>query len=162
MVSLTYAARVSCHQRNFAVELAVIETGVKINAGPAERLSSAEVMRDRQRLIALRPPTDPATGMMHYDTPQAHEYRDALQDIVSRYGSIEEFQEAAGLPDSAAVSGPQLAPAAAPDVPNVMAGPSAEAALARFAQNMMAPAPLPGAAGVPQNAVPPGLMPHAR
>ena len=129
-------------------------------------------MQDVQRLLALRPPTDPVTGMMVYDTKQAAEYREALQDIVDRYGSMENFQEAARLPDTAAGSGPQLASAAAPDAPdsyslangppppNPVAAPSAGASLARFAKNMMAPAPGPGASSVPQNAGLPALIPR--
>ena len=133
-------------------------------------------MQDVQRLIALRPPTDSATGLMVYDTRQAHEYREALQDILERYGGIESFQKAAGLPDPAAVAGPQLAPAAAPAVPGsyslangppppnpvagMPAGQSAASSLAAFANNMMAPGPLPGAAGVPQNAGPSAPIPR--
>ena len=117
-------------------------------------------MEDLQRLTALRPPTDPATGMMQYDTEQAHEYREALQGIVTRYGSIENFQEAARLPDPAAVSGPQLASVDSPGSPGFTAAPSAEVTLARFAQDMMAPGPLPGAASAAQNAGPPALIPR--
>ncbi len=121
----------------------------------------AEVMQDAQRLLALRPPTDPATGMMYYDTAQAAEYREALRDIVDRYGTMEDFQEAAGLPDPAATSGPQPALASSPGPPGFTAmppaTPPAEVTLARFAQDMMAPGPLPGAA---QNVGSPGLMPR--
>ncbi len=124
----------------------------------------AEVRQKVQRLLALRPPTDPATGLMHYDTKQAHEYREALRDIVDRYGSIEEFQEAAGLPDPAGAPGLQPASAAVPGPPGFTAmppaTPPAEVTLARFAQDLMAPGPLPGAAGMAQNSGPPALMPR--
>ncbi len=120
----------------------------------------AEVMQDVQRLIALRPPTDPATGLMQYDTEQAHEYREALRDIVDRYGTMEDFQEAARLPDPGAVSGPQLASAASPGPPGFTATPPAEVSLAQFAQGLMAPGPLPAAAGVAQNAGLPAVIPR--
>ncbi len=148
----------------------VIETGKVIDAGPAERPSPEVVMGDRQRLIGLRPPTDPVTGMMVFDTPQAAEYREALRDIVERYGSIESFQEA--MRDSGTGQGPRLASAAAPDVPgsyslangpsppNPVAGLPAASSLAAFAQKMMAPGSDPAAAGVVQNAGPTALMPR--
>ena len=125
-------------------------------------------MRDRQNLIALRPPTDPVTGRMVYDTPQAAQYRKALLDIVDRYGSLEDFKEA--LQEFAAGPGPQTATAAAPVVPgqpglangppppNPMTGPpAASSGLMQFAQQMMAGGGPPTAAG---NAEPPALMPH--
>ena len=127
---------------------------------PGPMPSPEEVRQDVQRLIALRPPTDPATGVMYYDTEQAHEYREALRDIVDRYGTMEDFQEAARLPDPAAVSGPQLASAAAPGPPGFTATAPPGVTLARFAQDMMAPGPLPGAAGAAQNSGPPALMPR--
>ena len=124
----------------------------------------AEVRQKVQRLLALRPPTDPATGLMHYDTKQAHEYREALRDIVDRYGSIEEFQEAAGLPDPAGAPGPQPASAAVPGPPGLTAMPPATPppapTLARFAADMMAPGPSPATGGVVQNAGLPALMPR--
>ena len=116
-------------------------------------------MQDVQRLIALRPPTDPVTGMMYYDTRQAAEYREALQDILNRYGNMEAFQEAARLPDPAAVSGPQLASVDSPGPPGFTATPPVEVTLAEFAQRMMAPG-LPinpnaqGPQGAPGGAVP--------
>ena len=118
-------------------------------------------MEDLQRLFALKPPTDPATGLMVYDTPQAAQYREALQDIVNRYGSMEDFQEAAQLPDPIAASGPQLASTASPGPPGITAAPSAAASLAAFAQKMMQPGgPLPAAPGVPQNAGLPAVIPR--
>lgn len=129
---------------------------------PGPMPSPEETMQDVQRLIALRPPTDPATGLMHYDTGQAHEYREALRDIVHRYGSIEEFQKAAGLPDPAGPPGPPPGAAASPGPPNFTATPPATppvgVSLARFASDMMAPGPGAGAAGAAQNAGPPALM----
>lgn len=174
--------RLSCHQRNFAAEFDRDRNGHcdrhrhhMIGTPSNPMPSPEEVQQDVQRLLALRPPTDPATGMMQYDTEQAHEYREALRDIVDQYGSIEDFQEAARLPDPAAVSGPELASAAAPDVPgsyslangppapNLMAGgPGVPAAssLAAFAKNMMGSGPAPAAGGMAQNAGPPALMPR--
>ena len=131
-----------------------------LTASAADTRSPEEVLRDVQRLIALKPPTDPATGLMYYNTKQAAEYREELREIVSRYGDMETFQKAAGLPDPAAASGPQLAPVTAPGPPNFTAAPSAEVTLARFAQSMMAPGPLPAAPGVAQNAGPPALIPR--
>lgn len=145
----------------------MIDKTTVIDARPTERPSPEVVMRDRQNLIALRPPTDPVTGRMVYDTPQAAQYRKALLDIVDRYGSLEDFKEA--LQEFAAGPGPQTATAAAPVVPgqpglangppppNPMTGPPAAASLAQFARSMMAGGPLPAAAG---NAGLPGLMPH--
>ena len=126
--------------------------------------SPEETRQDVQRLLALRPPTDPATGLMQYDTEQAAEYREALRDIVARYNTMEDFQEAAGLPDPAAVSGPQLASAASPGPPGFTATPPAEVSLAQFAQGLMAPGPPPGpppgAAGAAQNAGLPAVIPR--
>lgn len=118
-------------------------------------------MQDLQRLLALRPTVDPLTGQpMRQTKGQAREYREALRDIVDRYGDMETFQKAAGLPGSA--SGPQPASVASPSPPNFTATPPPRVSLARFAQDMMAPGPLPAAAGAPQNARPPGLMPRTR
>ncbi len=146
-----------------------------------------EVMQDVRRLIARRPPTDPATGEMVYHTRQAAEYREALLDIVDRYGDIESFKEA--MRDSGVRPEQELAAAAAPAVPNVMAAPSAGASLMQFARNMMASGPpinpnaqgpqgapggavpgmpasmqpggsTPAVAGVVQNAGPPALVPR--
>ena len=138
--------------------------------------TTEEVLQDVQRLLALRPPTDPATGLMEHDTRQAAQYREALRDIVDRYDSIESFQEA--MRNSGAGQDPRLAPAAAPNVPgsyslangppapNPVAGVPAAVSLARFAQNMMAPGPpinpnAQGPQGAPDGAVPgmPAPMP---
>ena len=99
----------------------------------------AEVMQDVERLLALRPPTDPATGSMIYDTPQAAQYRKTLLDIAGLYDGMENFKKA--MRDSGIGPEQELAKAAAPAVSNVIAGPPAEVNLARFAQNMMAPGP---------------------
>ena len=115
---------------------------------------------DVQRLLALRPPTNPATGLVQYDTEQASEYREALRDIVARYNTMEDFQEAARLPDPAGVAAPQLASAASPGPPGFTATPPAEVSLAQFAQGLMAPGPPPGAAGAAQNAGPPAVIPR--
>ena len=143
----------------------MIDDATLIDARPTERPSPEVVMQDRQNLIALRPPTDPATGMMVYDTPQAAQYRKALQSIVSRYGDMESFKDA--LKKLAAGPGPRLASAASPGVPDQpglangppapnMAAPPAAPSLAQFARSLMGPGP-PAAAG---NAGPPGLMPR--
>ena len=117
-----------------------------------------EIMQDVRRLVALKPPTDPATGLTVYHTPQAAQYRDALQGIVDRYDSIENFQEA--MRDSGVRPEQELAEAAPPAVPSFMAAPSAEASLAQFAQAMMAPGPLPAAPMPAQNAGVPALVPR--
>lgn len=127
--------------------------------------SPREVMQDLQHLIALRPTVDPMTGQpMPQTKGQAREYREALLDIVDRYGNMEAFQKAAGLPSpgSAPAPAPQLASAASPSPPNSTATPATNGALAKFAVDMMGPGPLPAAAGAPQNAGPPGLMPRTR
>ena len=162
MVSLTYAARVSCYQRNFAAELDRDCNGhcdrhgrLMTGTPPGPMPPSEETMQDVQRLIALKPPTDPVTGLMQYDTRQAAQYRHALQDIVDRYGSVESFQDA--MRDSGMTPEHQLAKAAPPAAPNVMAAPSAEASLAQFAQDMMAPGRPPATVG---NAGPPALLPR--
>ena len=133
-------------------------------ATAADTRSPEEVLRDVQHLIALRPPTDPVTGMMVYDTRQAAEYREALLDIVASYGTMKDFQETARLPDPAVVSGPQPALADSPGPPGFTAVPPATSppavSLARFASDMMAPGPLPGAAGAAQNAGPPAVIPR--
>ena len=130
----------------------------------------AEVMEDVQRLLALRPPTDPMTGLMIYDTRQAHEYREALRDIVDRFGDIESFKEA--MLNSGAGQGPQLPSAASSDAPgsyslangppppNPVAGPPAASSLAAFARDMISSGPLPAAAGAAQNAGPPAIIPR--
>ena len=132
--------------------------------------SPREVMQDLQHLIALRPPTDPATGRMFYDITQAAKYRQALQDILDRYGTMENFQEA--LQEFATGPGPQLASAAAPSVPdrhslangspspNFMTGPPAASSLMQFARSMMAPGRPPAAAGVAPDAGPSTLIPR--
>ena len=140
---------------NFATGLIVLATDTATDTRTPE-----ETRQDVHRLLALRPPTDPVTGLMIYDTRQAAQYRKALQGIVRRYGTIESFQDA--MRDSGIRPEQQLAKAAAPVVPNVMAGPpalSAEASLARFAQSMMAPGPpinpnAPGPQGAPGGTVP--------
>lgn len=101
---------------------------------------------------------DPVTGEMVYATRQAAQYREALQDIVDRYGTIESFQDA--MRDSGMTPEQEIAKAAPPVVPSVTAGPPAAASLAEFAQSMMAPSPLPVTAGAAQNAGPPALIPR--
>ena len=123
-------------------------------------------MRDRQHLIAIRPPTDPVTGLMIHDTPQAAQYRKALQSIVSRYGDMGSFKDA--LKKLAANPGPQLASTASPGVPgqpglasapppNFMTGPPATSSLMQFAQKMMAQDGPPSAA---DPALPAGPIPR--
>ena len=124
-----------------------------------------EVMQDLQHLMALRPTVDPMTGQpMPQTKGQAREYREALLDIVDRYGDMEAFQKAAGLPSpgSAPAPAPQLASAASPSPPNSTATPPPHVSLARFAADMMGPNPLPAAAGAPQNAGPPGDVTRTR
>lgn len=144
----------------------MIDEPTVIDKRPTERPSPEVVLRDRQNLLALRPPDDPVTGAMVYDTPQAAQYRKALQGIVDHYGSIENFQDA--LKKFAAVPASQLAPAAAPGAPGQpglangppapnMAGPPAASSLAQFARGLMGPGGPPAAAG---NAAPPALMPR--
>ena len=116
----------------------------------------AQVQKDLQRVFDLRPPIDPETGRMVYAGRAAAQYRDHLQDILFRYGSNENFREAAGLPSPGAGTIPAKPPRR-PPAPNFMAGPPTDASLAQFARSMMAPGPPPAAAG---NVGPSALMPR--
>ncbi len=111
-----------------------------------------QAQRDLQRLIALTPPIDPETGRRFYAGRGAAQYREFLQSILDRYGSNENFREAAGLPSPGAAPSPAKPPRR-PPAPNFMAGPPAGSSLAQFAQQMMAP----GGGG---NAGPSALMPR--
>ena len=144
----------------------MIDKTTVIDARPTERPSPEVVLRDRQNLIALRPPIDPATGMMIYDTQQASQYHEALQSIVSRYGDMGSLKDA--LKKLATSPGPQLASTASPGVPvqpglasapppNFMTGPPATSSLMQFAQKMMAQDGPPSAA---DPALPAGPMPQ--
>ena len=145
-----------------------------------EKLSPKEILEDVQHLIALRP-TDLVTGTL-MGPPHSVEYvayRKALQDIAGLYDGVANFQDA--MRDSGINPEQEIARAAAPVVPNVMAGPPAEMNLARFAADMMmaqgpqgapgaaAPGmadpmqprgPLPAAGGMAQNAGLPGSVPR--
>ena len=123
---------------------------------PSLMPQASEAQRDLQRLKALKPPTNPATGLSaRQSTKQAAEYRKALQDILDRYGSMDNFQEALQAP--AGAPGPQLASAAASDVPDFMAGPLADPSLDQFAQNVAQPTPSGPPPGLPANPAAPGL-----
>ncbi len=106
----------------------------------------AQVQKDLQRVFDLRPPIDPETGKMVYAGRAAAQYRDHLQDILYRYGSNENFREAAGLPSPGAAPSPAKPPRR-PPAPNFMDGSPGAPSLMEFAQSLMAPGSPPAAAG---------------